>query len=158
MVAEDNSKPCIKLLKSDVPIHFIYQGNAFNSSNRINAIEELDWWDRDYLKQSYINTFYYSSRSVTVDHPFILSKCKITFFSQQIVINNLKFIYCVSYNFSTLVRGQTFINQLVEALEPNDTTKTYTITLRNEDYLLLTQEQIEHITVTCNYTLVNKIV
>lgn len=159
------NKPCIiidcltvkNIIKSSVELlwdkeHTLSKDDQINIFNVIN----FDKNNCDNLKTAIISTEHSVSYGQTIIHPLIISNQ--TLGNKSNIFTNVLFIYKATCDFSALVRGQTFINQLVEALEPNDSTSTYTITLRNEDYLLLTQEQIEHITITCNYILVNKIV
>lgn len=140
----------VELLWDDT--HTLSKDDQINIFNVIN----FDKNNCDNLKTASITTEHGVDNGQTIIHPLIISNK--TLYSKFNIFTNVLFICKATCDFSSIIRGQEFVNQLVEALEPNDSTSTYTITLRNEDYLLLTQEQIEHITVTCNYILVNKIV
>lgn len=159
-----HNKPCIiidcltvkNIYRTSVELlwdetHTLSKDDQINIFNVIN----FDKNNCDNLKTATISTEH-SVGGQTIIHPLIISNLTLGNISN--IFTNVLFIYKATCDFSTVIRGQEFVNQLVEALEPNDSTSTYTITLRNEDYLLLTQEQIEHITITCNYILVNKIV
>lgn len=153
-----NCEEIIKINLSKTCKFMFDETYSFSYDDKINILQIKNFTknNREVLKQSTINTVI-AMYKCTIEYPILLSNANTLTFT-NCEYTNIKFIYKTTCDFSKAIRGQTFIDQLLEAIEPNDSDSTYTITIRNEDYLLLTQEQIEYITITCNYILVNKIV
>ena len=161
IICENYNKKCVSCYSNGrFNLYFVLDFSTSIVASTIDCFEDVPFDNRTYLKNGTIHTCFSNNNKAVLNHQLIISNFPLGTRGDEIFynvidykVNNLKFIYNSNCDFSKYIQGKTFINQLLEALEPGPAYNNRYLKFSSSDYALLTEENKDYIINTCRYTI-----